>query len=199
MIEQRAGTRPGWFSSTWDSSDEQPLLWNPSLGWQNDSDLHHGLRLSLSNPTFSFSFTSVTQNSCNLNSVSVLASQVWASSRSWWWTGKPGVLQSMGSQRVGHDWATKLIEGALDVTIMAPGKCVELTPFWQGKRYHDGTFLPKRRRGKGHTHSCPTEQEREEKWRQEKTLTHQSCLPLPWGQHFYGERTMKTFRNGWRD
>ena len=35
-------------------------------------------------------------------------SWVWASSQSWWWTGKPGVLQSMGSQRVGHDWATKL-------------------------------------------------------------------------------------------
>ena len=33
---------------------------------------------------------------------------VWASSRSWWRTGKPGVLQSMGSQRVGHDWATEL-------------------------------------------------------------------------------------------
>ena len=33
---------------------------------------------------------------------------VWASSGSWWWTGKPGVLQSMGSQRVGHDWATEL-------------------------------------------------------------------------------------------
>ena len=32
---------------------------------------------------------------------------VWASSRSWWWTGKPGMLQSMGSQRVGHDWATE--------------------------------------------------------------------------------------------
>ena len=32
---------------------------------------------------------------------------VWASSGSWWWTGKPGMLQSMGSQRVGHDWATK--------------------------------------------------------------------------------------------
>ena len=28
---------------------------------------------------------------------------VWASSRSWWWTGKPGMLQSMGSQRVEHD------------------------------------------------------------------------------------------------
>ena len=33
---------------------------------------------------------------------------VWASSGRWWWTGKPGVLQSTGSQRVGHDWATDL-------------------------------------------------------------------------------------------
>ena len=33
---------------------------------------------------------------------------VWASSRSWWWTGKPGVLQCMGSQRIGHDWVTEL-------------------------------------------------------------------------------------------
>ena len=29
---------------------------------------------------------------------------VWVSSRSWWWTGKPGLLQSMGSQIVRHDW-----------------------------------------------------------------------------------------------
>ena len=35
---------------------------------------------------------------------------VWVGSGSWWWTGKPGVLQSMGSQRVGHDWATELTE-----------------------------------------------------------------------------------------
>ena len=33
---------------------------------------------------------------------------VWVSSRSWWWTGKPGMLQNMGLQRVGHDWATEL-------------------------------------------------------------------------------------------
>ena len=32
---------------------------------------------------------------------------VWVDSGSWWWTGRPGVLQSMGSQRVGHDWATE--------------------------------------------------------------------------------------------
>ena len=34
---------------------------------------------------------------------------VWVNSRSWWWTGKPGMLRFMGSQRVGHDWATELI------------------------------------------------------------------------------------------
>ena len=33
---------------------------------------------------------------------------VWVNSRSWWWTGRPGVLQSMGLQRVRHDWATEL-------------------------------------------------------------------------------------------
>ena len=29
-------------------------------------------------------------------------------SGSWWWTGKPGMLQYMGSQRAGHDWVTEL-------------------------------------------------------------------------------------------
>ena len=29
---------------------------------------------------------------------------IWVNSRSWWWTGRPGVLWFMGSQRVGHDW-----------------------------------------------------------------------------------------------
>ena len=33
---------------------------------------------------------------------------VWVNSGSWWWTRRPGVLQFMGSQRVGHDWATGL-------------------------------------------------------------------------------------------
>ena len=33
---------------------------------------------------------------------------VWVDSRSWWWTGRPGILQFMGSQRVRHDWVTKL-------------------------------------------------------------------------------------------
>ena len=42
-----------------------------------------------------------------------MASLTWwtwisVSARSWWWTGKPSVLQSMGSRRVRHDWVTEL-------------------------------------------------------------------------------------------
>ena len=33
---------------------------------------------------------------------------VWVRSGSWWWTGKPGVLQSMGLHKVGHEWVTEL-------------------------------------------------------------------------------------------
>ena len=33
---------------------------------------------------------------------------VWVDSGSWWWTARPGMLRFMGSQRVGHDWATEL-------------------------------------------------------------------------------------------
>ena len=33
---------------------------------------------------------------------------VWVNSGSWWWPGKPGMLQSMGSQRVRHDWETTI-------------------------------------------------------------------------------------------
>ena len=39
------------------------------------------------------------------------------SSKSWWWTEKPGVLQSLGLQRVGHDWATELNWVGLDAMI----------------------------------------------------------------------------------
>ena len=49
---------------------------------------------------------------------------VWVNSRRWWWTGRPGVLRFMASQRVGHGWATglnwteillvSLSEGSLD-------------------------------------------------------------------------------------
>ena len=42
---------------------------------------------------------------------------VWVDSRSWWWTGRPGMLQFMGLQRVGHDWAAELNWTELDPSI----------------------------------------------------------------------------------
>ena len=41
---------------------------------------------------------------------------VWASSGSWWWTGKPGMLQSMGSQTVRHKWASELTDSKYNLT-----------------------------------------------------------------------------------
>ena len=57
-------------------------------------------------------------------------------SRSWWWTGKPGVLQSIGSQRVRHDWVTELNWTAInDITgieatyqVIGPTSVVWLEP-----------------------------------------------------------------------
>ena len=59
---------------------------------------------------------------------------VWVNSRSWWWTGRPGVLQSMGSQRVGHSWATELNWTSLtqrkliypQSIFLPPGLCFQL-------------------------------------------------------------------------
>ena len=49
---------------------------------------------------------------------------VWVNSRSWCWTGRPGVLRFMGSQRVGHDWVTELnwIDRALCQILEEEGK-----------------------------------------------------------------------------
>jgi len=46
---------------------------------------------------------------------------VWVDSGSWWWTGRPGVLRLMGSQRVGHDWVTELNWRWLPVDIVTDG------------------------------------------------------------------------------
>ena len=43
-----------------------------------------------------------------LNGTTTRWAWVWINSGSWWWTGRPGVLRFMGSQRVGHDWVTEL-------------------------------------------------------------------------------------------
>ena len=56
---------------------------------------------------------------------------VWVNCGSWWWTGRPGVLRFMGSQRVRHDWTTELTE--LSDT---KSKLVLLTA-WQANKLKD--------------------------------------------------------------
>ena len=59
---------------------------------------------------------------------------VWVSSGSWWWTGKPGVLQSLGLPRVGHGWVNWLIDNALacvtENKVPEAGECHSLLIFF---------------------------------------------------------------------
>ena len=49
---------------------------------------------------------------------------VWVDTGSWWWTGRPGVLQFTGSQRVGHDWVMEQnwSATATELVLQNPGK-----------------------------------------------------------------------------
>ena len=58
---------------------------------------------------------------------------VWVNSGSWWWTERPGVLRFMGSQRVGHDWATDLIWSDLS-------KLTRRIPYWPPKSLEPSYF-----------------------------------------------------------
>ena len=48
---------------------------------------------------------------------------VWVNSGSWWWTGRPGVLRFMGSQRVGHNWTTELDWTELSTAYILLSQC----------------------------------------------------------------------------
>ena len=54
---------------------------------------------------------------------------VWVDSGSWWWTGRPGVLQFMGLQRAGHDWATEL-NGTEPTPVSCLGKSMHRRVWW---------------------------------------------------------------------
>ena len=64
---------------------------------------------------------------------------IWASSRNWWWTGEPCMLQSMGSQRIRHNWTIELKLDVLDdpfkevhlVNLMKPTSFAYWWKHWQ--------------------------------------------------------------------
>ena len=85
-----------------DAEAETPILWPSNVkNWLIGKDPDAGKRLKAGgegdNRGWDGWMTSL-----------ILWTWLWASSGSWWWTGKPGMLQSMGLQRVGHDWVTEL-------------------------------------------------------------------------------------------
>ena len=94
------GNQSWIFIGRTDSEAETPILWSPDgknlLLWK-DPDAGKDWRQKEKGTTgWDGWMASPTQ-----------CTWVWVNSRSWWWTGRP-VLQSMGLQRVGHDWVNGL-------------------------------------------------------------------------------------------
>ena len=85
-----------------DVEAETPILWPPVVkSWLTGKDLHAGKDWGQEEGG----------DGRGWDGWMALPTQwtwVWVDSGSWWWTGRPGMLWFMGSQRVGHDWATEL-------------------------------------------------------------------------------------------
>ena len=64
----------------------------------------------------------------------------WVKSGSWWWTGRPGVLRFMGSQRVGHAWVTELNWTELREVIK--GMLLQINPWLRPRKKDTPHSLP---------------------------------------------------------
>ena len=96
------GNQSWLFTGRTDVEAETPILWSPDvtcnwLIWK-DPDAGKDWRREEKGQ----------QRMRWLGGIMTQWTWVWVNSGSWWWTGRPGVLQSMGSQRVWHNWATEL-------------------------------------------------------------------------------------------
>ena len=67
---------------------------------------------------------------------------VWVNSGSWWWTGRPGVLRFIGSQRVGHDWATELTDWLLVRSEYSQMGCSQKKPLIESLEIHGSQQIP---------------------------------------------------------
>ena len=96
------GNQSWIFIGRTDAEAETPIFWPPDVkNWLTgkDPDAQNDWRQEEKGTTED-----------EIDGIASLTPWTWvcASSRSWWWTGRPGVLQSMGWQRVRHDWAIEL-------------------------------------------------------------------------------------------
>ena len=96
------GNQSWIFIGRTDVEAETPILWPPDAkNWVIGKDHDAGKNWKQEEKGMTRGW-----NSCMVSLTQWI--WVWVGSRSWWWTGKPGMLQSMRLQRVGHDWATEL-------------------------------------------------------------------------------------------
>ena len=101
------GDQPWNFFGGNDAKAETPVLWPPHVnGWLIGKDRHLERLVAGEGDDRGWDgwMASLTWWKC-----------VWVNSGSWWWTGRPGVLRFMESQRVRHDWATELNLHILDI------------------------------------------------------------------------------------
>ena len=93
------GNQSWIFIGRTDAKAETPIFWPPDAkNWLIGKDPHAGKDWSRE------------EKGMTEDEIVGLTRWTWVSvnSRSWWWTGRSGVLQFMGLQRVGHDWVTEL-------------------------------------------------------------------------------------------
>ena len=84
-----------------DAEAETPILWPPhAKSWLNGKDCNVGKELGAGGEADDRGWNGWMASPARWT-------WVWVNSRSWWWTGRPGVLWFVGSQRVGHNWATE--------------------------------------------------------------------------------------------
>ena len=96
------GNQSWLFTGRTDAEAETPIVWPPDVkNWLIGKDLGAGKEWKQEEK-------GTTEDEMVAWHHQLDGKWVWVSSGSWWKTGKPGVLQSMGSQRVRHDWVTEL-------------------------------------------------------------------------------------------
>ena len=105
--EEIQPVHPKWnqscvFIGMTDVEDEIPVLWPPDAeSWLIRKDPHAG-------KDWRWEEEGTTEDMMVGWHHQLSGHEFWVNYGSWWWTGRPGMLQSVGLQRVGHKWATEL-------------------------------------------------------------------------------------------